>query len=466
MTISRRLALASALAVAVAIALASVGAYVAVRSKLRGEVDSSLRDRAAAAQGLTAGWTGSRPPGGPRPPLPPQGSIPPPNPDAARFGGATGVTQFISPGGRPIRGPGSGPRLPVSPADREIARGNGGGRIDDETVAGDHLRILTAPLPGGGAVQVARPLNEVDSVLSDLVLILVAITVAGIVLAAVLGGAVSRASLAPVRRFTEETESVAGEADLSRRLPEGGDDELGRLARTYNSTLDALESSVVAQRRLISDASHELRTPLASVKTNLEVLLRRPDLGAEDRREMSADLVGQVDELTLLVEDVVELARRGERQPMSEEVALETVVAEAISRARLHAPGIHFSAGLDPCSVRGDAERLGRAVTNLLDNAAKWSRPGGLVEVALHDDELVVRDHGPGIPEDDLPFVFDRFHRAREARGMRGSGLGLAIVREIAEAHGATVSAENAEGGGARLRISFPAGQIARSSPP
>ena len=280
------------------------------------------------------------------------------------------------------------------------------------------------------------------------------ITVAGIVLAALLGGAVSRASLAPVRRFTEETEAVAGDADIGRRLPEGGDDELGRLARSYNTTLEALESSVLAQRRLVSDASHELRTPLASVKTNLEVLLREEELDAEDRREISADLIGQVDELTLLVEDVVELARRGERAPISEDVALEEVVAEAISRARLHSGGVHFSAELEPCTVRGDAGRLGRAVTNLLDNAAKWSSPGGLVEVELRGGELTVRDHGPGIPDQDLPFVFDRFHRAREARGMRGSGLGLAIVREVAEAHGAAVSAENAPGGGACCGLS------------
>jgi two-component system sensor histidine kinase MprB len=362
--------------------------------------------------------------------------------------------QLIEPGGRAIGGP--GPRLPVSAADRAIASGNGAAMIDDRTVAGEHLRVLTAPLPGGGAIQVARPLDEVDQVLSELVVIFVAITVVGIVLAGALGGAVSRASLAPVRRFTEETESVAGGADPSRRLPESGDDELGRLARTYNSTLDALESSVLAQRRLVSDASHELRTPLASVKTNLEVLLREPDLGAQDRRELSADLLGQVDELTLLVEDVVELARRGEREAISEDVALEAVVAEAIGRVRRHAPELHFAAELEPFTVSGDAERLGRAVTNLLDNAAKWSNAGGLVEVTLRGGELVVRDHGPGIPEEDLPFVFDRFHRASEARGMQGSGLGLAIVREIAEAHGATLSAENAPGGGALLRIDFP----------
>ncbi len=451
MSISRRLALAAALAVSIAIALASVAAYVAVRSKLRGEVDSSLRDRAAAARSLPGG-PGPRPPGAPA--LPP-GSLPPPNPDAARFGGATGVVQFISPGGRAIRGPVPGPKLPVSAPDRAIAAGDGGARIDDQSVGGDHLRILSAPLPGGGAVQVARPLNEVDSVLSDLVLILAAITVGGIVLASALGEAVSRASLAPVRRFTEETEGLAG-AEITRRLPEGDDDELGRLARTYNSTLEALESSVLSQRRLVSDASHELRTPLASIKTNLEVLLRDPDLGQEDRREISVDLVGQVDELTLLVEDLVDLARRGERQTISEDVALEAIVAEAISRARLHAAGLHFTAQLEPWTVRGDAERLGRAVANLLGNAAKWSSPGGLVAVGLRNGELAVRDHGPGIPEEDLPFVFDRFHRSREARGMRGSGLGLAIVREIAEAHGAQLSAANAEGGGALLRIEFP----------
>lgn len=458
MTISRRLALASAVAVAIAIAIASVGAYLAVRSKLRGEVDSSLRDRALAAQQIA--------PGGPAPQAPPRGPgnqspfgpVPVPDSVAARFGGATGVIQFITPQGRAIAGPEGGPRLPVSPASRGIAAGGGGTEVSDETVAGDHLRVLTAPLPNGGAIQVARPLNEVDSVLSDLVVILAGITVAGVALAAVLGGAVSRASLAPVRRFTEQTEDVAGEGDLSRRLPDGGEDELGRLARTYNSTLDGLEASVDAQRRLVSDASHELRTPLATVKTNLEVMLRDPEMSDQQRSEISADLVAQVDELTLLVEDVVELARRGEREPLSEEVALEQVVKRATAAARFQGTGVEFHSELEPFTLHGDPERLAKAVTNLLDNAVKWSPPGGAVQVDLHGGQLVVRDHGPGIPPQDLPFIFDRFHRADGARKTRGSGLGLAIVRQVAEAHGAAVRAENAEGGGARLQISFPAG--------
>ena len=274
-------------------------------------------------------------------------------------------------------------------------------------------------------------------------------------LAAVLGGVVSRASLRPVRRFTEETESIALAPDLGRRLEPETDDELGRLAHSFNSTLEALERSVAAQRHLVADASHELRTPLASLRTNLEVLLTERELPAAERRELLHDLVEQADELTLLVGDIVDLARRGEAVEAFDEVPVHELVERAVARARRHAPGVSYDVALEPLVVHGVPDRLDRAVSNLLDNAAKWSPPGGTIYVRLHDRELVVRDRGPGFTEDDLPFVFDRFYRATDARKLPGSGLGLAIVRQVAEAHGGKVQAENAPGGGAVLRLSF-----------
>jgi two-component system sensor histidine kinase MprB len=457
MTISRRFALAAAVAVAVAIALASIAAYFAVRAKLRDEVDSSLRQRASAVQAVAASGAG--------PAAPSEGPfslrIPAP-PDAVReFGGAAGVAQLVTPSGAVESRPGqSASPLPVTGQTRAIASGDGGTTLEDETVDGDHLRVITAPLSGGGAVQVARPLDEVDSTLRGLILLLAAITAGGVALAAALGHLVSRTSLAPIRRFTARTEEVASGPELvGRRLPVESEDELGRLARSYNTTLEALERSVAAQRRLVSDASHELRTPLASLKANLEVLLRKDRLAAGDRRELTRDLTEQADELTLLVEDVVELARNGEPERRLEDVRLDEVVAEAVERARRHALGIGFEAGLDgPTVVRGEPERLGRAVRNLLDNAARWSPPGGTVEVRLRGTRLGVRDHGPGIDPHDLPHVFERFYRARGARGRPGSGLGLAIVRQVADAHGAKVSAANAPGGGALMRLWFPDG--------
>lgn len=453
MTIRRRLSFAAASAVAIAVALASVGAYVAVRAKLRGEVDSSLRGRAATVQQLSkrAQSLGIQMPG----PLPDAGD--------ARFGGAAGRLQFVAPSGRPQFVAPSGRQhsadsefvLPVDPSAVSIAKGAGDAKLTDEHVHGHHLRVITAPLAGGGAIQVARPLDEVDNVLKGLGLLLAGITIGGVLLAAMLGGAVSRASLRPVQRFTEETESIASAPDLGRRLDVDTDDELGRLARSFNSTLEALERSVAAQRHLVADASHELRTPLASLKTNLEVLLTDRELPAEERRELLHDLVEQADELTLLVGDIVDLARRGEPAEAFDDVPVDELVERAVARAQRHAPDVQYDVELEPVTVYGVPDRLDRAVSNLLDNAAKWSPAGGIVEVRLRDGELVVRDRGPGFKDTDLPFVFDRFYRASEARKLPGSGLGLAIVRQVAEAHGGTVRAENAPGGGAMLRLSF-----------
>ena len=452
MTIRRRLAVAAAIAVAIAVLAASVAAYLAVRSQLRGEVDSALRERAEGIQ-LIARSQGA-------PPTPPK-KLRLPKAPQERFGGASGLVQFIGQAGTVRPAPGEQKiKVPPTPEAKEVARGERGSLLQDQTVAGDHLRVLTEPLEGGGAVQVARPLDEVDSVLRELLVILAIVAAGGIALAAVLGALVSRASLAPVRRFTDETESIAGGADLSRRLPgDGTDDELGRLARSYNATLDALQRSSDAQRQMVSDASHELRTPLASLKANLELLLRGEDRLAErDRAELERDLIEQIDEVTRLVDDVVELARRGEPEQLLDDVDLEAIVAAEIERARRHSPGLSFEASLAPCTVRGVPERIARAVNNLLDNAAKWSPEGRAVEVALADGALSVRDHGPGFREDDLPFVFDRFYRADDARSRPGSGLGLAIVRQTAEAHGAEVEAANAPGGGAILTLRFPAG--------
>jgi len=447
MTVRRRLSLAASIAVAVAIALAALGAYFAVQARLRDELDASLRQRASEVQALDP--FGS-------PPLPklPR-SIRPPE---AKFGGAAGLVQFVGKSGRVVRPPGGGAALPVDQAAREAASGKGAIVLSDETVRGHHLRVLTAPLRGGGAVQIARPLNEVDSVLHDLVLILAAITVGGIGLAAILGGAVSRTSLRPIRRFTDQTEALAGGHELSRRLQVESEDEIGRLASSYNRLLDALERSADAQRQLVSDASHELRTPLTTIKTNLETMLRQNGgLGPADRAELERHLVEQVDELTMLVEDVVELARRGEPEAHLEEVRLDQIVEACCSRIARHSPSLHLDLDLEPSSVEGVPERLGRAVYNLLDNAVKWSSAEGSVDVRLARGVLSIRDHGPGIKPEDLPFVFDRFYRAREARGRPGSGLGLAIVRQIAEAHGAELEAANAPDGGAVTTLRFPA---------
>ena len=218
--------------------------------------------------------------------------------------------------------------------------------------------------------------------------------------------------------------------------------------------LEALEASQRAQRRLVADASHELRTPLTSLRTNLEVL-ELGGLGAADQARLRADVVAQLEELTLLVADLVDLAREEEPETEREALRLDELVAAAVERAARHAPAVRFATELEPVVVDGVRSRLDRAVANLLDNAAKHGGAGGTVEVTLRAGELTVRDHGPGIADEDLPFVFDRFYRARSARGRPGSGLGLAIVRQAAEAHGGSVRADRAPDGGAVLRMAL-----------
>ena len=316
--------------------------------------------------------------------------------------------------------------------------------------------MLTAPLRGGYALQISRPLDEVDSALARIRNWLLLVALVGTAIAAALGLVVARAVLAPVRRLTTTAEEVTETHDLSRRIEERGSDELSRLASSFNTMLAALETSARSQRQLVSDASHELRTPLTSLRTNIEVLARDETLPAGERESLLRDVTEQLEEMTVLVAELVELAR-GDRDPSEpEDVRLDLVTADVVERAGRNHPGVIFRVELEETLVHGVRPTIERAVSNLVDNAAKWSPPGGEVDVTLRGGELAVRDHGPGIADEDLPHVFDRFYRAPSARGMPGSGLGLAIVRQVAETHGGSVIAEPADGGGTLLRLALP----------
>ncbi|HXP36817.1 MAG TPA: HAMP domain-containing sensor histidine kinase, partial [Solirubrobacteraceae bacterium] len=249
-------------------------------------------------------------------------------------------------------------------------------------------------------------------------------------------------------------ESLAGELNLSERLEAGGRDELGRLATSFNTTLDALERSLAAQRQLVADASHELRTPIASLRANIQTLEDADRLPPAEQVRLREDIIEELDELTALVGDVVELARGSQAPSELQDVRLDEIVADAVERTRRRGE-LSFALELQPTIVRGEAERINRAVSNLLDNARKWSPPGATVEVTVRDGVLTVRDHGPGFEGDELPKVFERFYRAERARKLPGSGLGLAIVRQAAEAHRGYARAANAPGGGACLEVGF-----------
>jgi two-component system sensor histidine kinase MprB len=303
------------------------------------------------------------------------------------------------------------------------------------------------------ALQVVQDLTGVEHTLHRITLILLLIAVGGIAVAMGLGYLVSRAALAPVRQLSAATQKVTQTGDLSERVDARGQDELSALAGSFNSMLGALEESTRAQRQLVADASHELRTPLTSMRTNIEVLASEEKLPPGERGRLIGDVVEQLGEMTTLIAELIELARSEQQPHEPEAVRLDLVAAEAVERTRRNRPGVEFATELEESVVHGVPSTIERAVANLLDNAAKWSPPGGRVEVVVRGSELVVQDQGPGIDAEDLPRVFDRFYRSTSARGMPGSGLGLAIVRQVAEAHGGGVKAEAAEGGGTRMTM-------------
>jgi two-component system sensor histidine kinase MprB len=440
MSFRLRITLAAAAAVAVAVAIASALAYVLVQDQLRSEVDTSLRQRAEAIA--------ERPfelqrffEGVPQPAL----------------GGAPGYLQLVNSRGVGIRPPSEAFPLPTGKHVAQVAAGNADQFFSDAHIGNTHMRVITFQIDPGSqlALQIALSLKQTDDVLGRLQWILFTIAAGGIGLALLFGWLVARAALQPVRRLTTATEEITATRDLRRRVEASDSDELGRLGASFNTMLAALEDSQQAQRQLVADASHELRTPLTSLRTNVE-LLQRGGLPEDERGKALADVSTQLEELTVLVTDVVDLARDGERELAVEEVRLDLLVSDAIDRAHLHAPRVDFQTDLSPSLVRGVPERIFRAVANVLDNAAKWSPADGTIEVRSAGGEVTVRDFGPGIAPEDLPHVFNRFYRSPAARGTPGSGLGLAIVRQVVESHGGTVGAGPADGGGTIVRLSFP----------
>jgi two-component system sensor histidine kinase MprB len=442
-----RLTLAAAVAVALSIALAAALTYALVRDQLRNQVDDALRQRVEAISRVPLAVDR----------LPddsfflrlPRGG----------FGDPATYIRVVDAEGTVAHAPGEQLELPVGDDVRAVASGEKGQSFSDAEIGNVPVRVLTSPLGQGFAIQAVRSLAEVESTLDDLRVLLLLITAAGIGLATAAGILVTRTALRPVKRLSEATADVTRTGDLSRRVEADGRDELSRLAANFNEMLEALERSVGEQRQLVADASHELRTPLTSLRTNVEVLALSNGLADDDRQRLLQDVVAQLEEMTVLVSDVVELARGSELMLEPEPVRLDLLVAEAVERAARHSPDVRFESDLEETIVDGVASDLERAVANLLDNAAKWSPPEGVIEIRVRDGEVVVRDHGPGIADEDLPHVFDRFYRAPAARGMPGSGLGLAIVRRVADAHHGDVSAEAAEGGGSRFRLRLPVSQ-------
>lgn len=437
-----RIAAAAAVAVVLAVSAAAAVAYLALGSQLRAELDRSLADRLADFRRQVRIQE-------------PFGSVQFPPPP---LGGAGGFAQLVSAAGEVALPAGEPLALPVDERVLLVASGRGADFYRDVELGGARLRVLTARAAEGRtvAIMIARSLGETDRALARTRFFLLVTALVGMAGSAGLGLAVARAALRPVDRLARAAEQIGATGDLTQRVPAGQRDELGRLGARFNEMLAALEASQHAQRALVADASHELRTPLTSLRTNIEVLARGR-VSPEERAQMLADITAQIAGLTRLVGDLIDLARGAEPDENREEVRLDELVARAVADAQRDHPGVRFTVRAEPVVVEAAPARIERALTNLIDNAAKYGAADAPVEVEVDHGGVTVRDHGPGFVEADLPRIFDRFYRGAGVRTVAGSGLGLAIAKQVADRHGWTIHAENADPG-ARISLEIPPG--------
>ncbi|MCY3892001.1 MAG: HAMP domain-containing sensor histidine kinase [Acidimicrobiaceae bacterium] len=460
MSFRTRLGLLVAASVAVAVLAVSGVALWIARAEARSALDRKLDDRVAV---LVA--SGGR--------LPERRGVQ----FFGRFVPRDVLAQIVAPNGAVVYA--SDEVLPVTPADLAVANGRARRHRSDVSADGVRLRVLTVPLAPGGALMVARPLDEVDANVAGLRNALTVVAVIGVGGAGLLGFLVAGRAIRPVRRLTDAARNVAQTQDLDQPIELERDDELGELARSFNAMLEALALSRAQQHRLVTDAGHELRTPLTSIRTNIELLARaeqpaahpapddetdvppdaRPELNPRERRQMLDDVLFELDQLTELAVELVELAtdRRALGEP--EPADLAELAASVVDRHRRRTE-TSFVTAFEPCEVVVNAVLVERAIGNLVDNAVKWSPPGAPIEVsvAVAESQAIVRvrDRGPGIPAALRETVFERFYRAPEARAQPGSGLGLSIVDYVARSHDGSASVIDADGPGTTVELRLP----------
>lgn len=419
MSFRLRLTLYTAVAIAVTVTAASVAVWVIAKHELYAQLDKTLVVQASGS-------------------------------DHGPFGGNNWTLTIHPDGDRTGQ-----TAIPVTARALAVANGTKSGYFTSTTIQDHRWRELVAATDPAGAVITIQPLGPTENALHRIRFWILLIGGIGIAAAAALAAFVATAALRPVRRLTAAAETVAATGDLTERVDVDGDDELGRLAVRFNAMLEALQESVGRQRRLVADASHELRTPLTAARTNVD-LLREGKLPEHEQRHALDEASVELDALTTLVSDLVELARGEERKLRVEDVQLDELVEGVVERAKSRAPQATFVSSLTPTRVRADSVLLERAVSNLLDNAVKYSPAGAPIEVIVREGQVIVADHGPGVADEDLPRIFDRFYRAAASRSKPGAGLGLAIVREAAEAHGGKASVESSPKG-ARFTLTLPA---------
>ncbi len=447
-SLASRVTLLTTVAVGFAVSVVAFAAYATVRTQTIGALDDSLLTRAdqAAATNPLEVLAGQQIP-------------------QWALGAASVKITFVDTNVQPLRlySPGTEAPFGVGATEIAVARGQKGHSARTVWSAGERWRVVAVNAGTGQAFVLAQSTESTDRMLDRLGLVMLLFGVAGMITAGLAGWGVARNGLRPVRRLTAAVEDIARTQRLEP-IPIDGSDEVARLAQSFNEMLRALSASQQRQRQLVADAGHELRTPLTSLRTNLDLLVQADatsGLSAENRAELLDDVRAQINEMTTLIGDLVELARDEPVAPTVEPVELTAVLEQAIARVRRRAD-VEFDVRTSPWWVTGDAAALERAITNLLDNAAKWSPAGETVLVTLTEGTLMVADRGPGISPRDLPHVFDRFYRSAESRSMTGSGLGLSIVRSVAERHGGLVRAGTGPGGGAGFWFSLPG----QASPP
>lgn len=450
-SLASRVVLLTTFAVALAVAFVAAGAFWTVKMQLQSSLDAQLLDRAETAsqqieqinsqiQGGTAFLVGV---------------------SDVRVAclGADGLVDFID-DDEPIE---------LGRQELDVARGEADQSIRTVVAEGTAYRVVAVPAAcqRGDALVIAQSLEDQQKTLSRLGIVCLLIGIAGVTIAALVGWAVARNGLRPVRRITTDVERIARTEDLTP-LPVEGDDEIARLSTAFNQMLTSLAASRDRQRRLVADAGHELRTPLTSLRTNIDLLTQAGSAGLPERAraELLDDVRAQIEELTTLVGDLVELARDEPMEHVVGPVELHEVLDNAVARVRRRATGIVIETTVEPWFVEGEAGSLERALTNLLDNAVKWSPAGGTVRVTLDAGVVTVDDEGSGIPEADLPHVFERFYRATESRTMPGSGLGLSIVAQVAARHSGHVVAGRSPYGGTRMTFALPGAPLPKPVTP
>ncbi|MFI9275020.1 sensor histidine kinase [Kitasatospora sp. NPDC052896] len=474
-----RLAILTAAAVAVAIALCSVACWFVLKDRLYTQVRQNLatatrkpsifatpkgdfcRDNPVAAQAAAVANAAAHPV---KPWLPGGGT---------QTGGGTAgkppapsvtdqaSTQLVAPDGSSVCLLGDSTQgINIQPSDLSAVGYSPGqatyrsGSFVNGTPVEVRVVMVNDPNTGPVILLSAISLTSTEHSLRDLAFLLVAVAALGALGAGFTGRVVARAGLKPVHELSEMVEHIARTEEVGTTIPVHGNDEIARLASSFNSMSTALANSRDLQTRLIADAGHELRTPLTSLRTNVDLLIRSDQTGRPlppaTRAKLLGNMKAQMQELTLLIGDLLQLSKPDSPRPGQNvaTVAMHEIAARAVERGKLRGPGLDFRVELQPWYVRADAAALERAVMNLLDNAVKYSPPGAPVEVRLRGGQLTVRDHGPGIPTEELQYVFDRFWRSPSSRQLPGSGLGLSIVAQTVEASGGQVSLGPAGDGG------------------